>query len=148
MKSESEIEGSKITAPTNGRATATPYYVLMDNHRPLGPEVVRSDSGPECAAVYGYSGRHAYDQFRRDSETKLAPYPLVKGYLRNQVDASGDGLRLVVVNAVSSCDIVLQAATMLAVLQAQEQQTANVVAAYRLTFDPAVKAYRIEKADV
>ena len=52
-----------------------------------------------------------------NSQQALRPYPLVKGYLRNQIDAPGDSLQLVVIDAASPCEPCLHAATIEAVLE-------------------------------
>jgi hypothetical protein len=56
----------------------------------------------------------------------------------------GDGLKLVVVDAAGPRDPCLHAATMEAVLEAQENRTAHVTAARHLIFDQEASAYREE----
>lgn len=124
----------------------TPYYVLMDGDRRTGPTVVQFDSGISCSPIYGFSDKGRYDKFCRNSELALKPYPLVKGYLRNQADAPGAGLKLVVVDASGPSEPYLHAATMEAVLEAQEKRTTHVTTAHHLMFDDAAKAYRVEAA--
>ena len=83
-----------------------------------------------------------------NSQLALTPYPLVKVYLRNQAGAPGDGLKLVVVDAAGPREPCLHAATMEAVLEAQENRTTHVTAAYRLMFDQEANAYRVEETSV
>jgi len=128
---------------------STPNYVLIDGTLRLGPKIVSSDAGLECSAIYGFSGKGPYDKFCANSQQSLKPYPLVKGYLRNQIDAPGDSLKLVVIDAASPSEPYLYAATIEAVLEAQESLAARVTAAYRLTFDEEATAYRVdEQCDV
>jgi hypothetical protein len=102
----------------------------------------------ECSTIYGFSGRGPYGKFCRNSERGLTPYPLVKVYLRSQVGAPGDSLQLVVLDAPGPSVPCLQAAAMQAVLEALENRTHYVTAAYRLTFDEEISAYRVEEASV
>ena len=128
---------------------STPNYVLIDGTLRIGPEVVPLDAGLECSAIYGFSDKGPYDRFCANSQLALKPYPLVKGHLRNQIDAPGDSLKLVVIDAAGPSEPYLHAATFKAVLEAQETHAAHVTAAYRLTFDKEVNAYRVdEQCDV
>jgi hypothetical protein len=126
----------------------TPHYVLMDGNRRIGPKVVQLHAEIECSPIYGFSGKGPYDKFCMNSRLALTPYPLVKVYLRNEADAPGDGLKLVVVDAAGPREPYLHAATMEAVLEAQENRTTHVTAAYRLMFDQEANAYRVEEASV
>ena len=127
---------------------STPYYVLMQSNRRIGPNVVQSPAGMECATIYGFSDKGPYDQFCSNSPLALTPYPLVKVYLRAQAGTTDDGLKLVVVDATGPREPYLRAATMAAVLEAQENRAPHVNAAYRLIFDPESNAYRLEEAGV
>ena len=120
-------------------------YVLIDGNLRIGPKVVPLDAGIECSAVYGFSDKGPYDKFCANSQIALKPYPLVKGYLRNQIDALGDSLKLVVIDAASPSEPYLQVATMEAMLKAQECRDNCVTAAYRLRFDQQAEAYRVEQ---
>jgi hypothetical protein len=99
-----------------------------------------------CSAIYGFSGKGPYERFCANSQLALKPYPLVKGYLRNQIDAPGDSLKLVVIDAASPSEPYLHAATMEAVLEAKENRAAGVNTGYRLILDPKADAYRVEEA--
>lgn len=124
----------------------TPSYVLRDENRPIGPQVVPLPSGIECLPVYGFSNKTFYDTFGGNGQQTLKPYPLVKGFLRAHVDAPGNGLKLVVIDAAGPGDPYLLAATMNAVLEAQEKRSTEVTVAYRLVFDHEVGAYRVQEA--
>jgi hypothetical protein len=134
--------------PLSTVAASAPNYVLIDGNLRIGPKVVPLDAGIECSAIYGFSDKGPYDKFCTNSQLALKPYPLVKGYLRNQIDAP-DSLKLVVIDAAGPSEPCLHAATMEAVLQAQKSCAAHVTAAYRLTFDEEANAYRVdEEGDV
>ena len=126
-------------------AAATPYYVLMSASHPIGPTVLHFDMGIECSPIYGFSDKGSYDRFCTNSEQALTPYPLVKGYLRNQLHASGDRLMLVVLNAAGPREPYLYAAAMAAVLESQESRATHVTSAYRLRFDEDANAFRLEE---
>jgi hypothetical protein len=123
----------------------TPNYVLMDGTRRIGPHVVQLHSGINCSPIYGFSTKAAYDRFSTNSELALKPYPLVKDYLRMRVGASDNDLKLVVLDAAGPREPRLRAATMEAVLRAQETCTTQVTAEYQLMFDQESRDYRVEK---
>lgn len=125
-------------------AGGTPYYVLMDGNRRIGPKVVQSRTGTECSAIYGFAGKSLYDKFCAQSQQTLMPYPLLKGYLRNHIGSPGDDVELVVLDAAGPGEPFLHAATMAAVLEAQEKRTPHVTAAFRLIFDQQAHVYRVE----
>lgn len=131
--------------PMSAVAAGTPYYVLMEENRRIGPTVVPLASGLACTAIYGFSNKGLYDTFWANSQLALMmPYPLVKGYLRNQVNEAGNGLKLVVLDAAGPLESPLHAASMEAVLDAQENRTTHVTTEYRLIFDQETKSYRVE----
>jgi hypothetical protein len=131
--------------PLSTVAASTPNYVLIDGNLPTGPRVVRLDASTECSVIYGFSDKGPYDKFCTNGQQALRPYPLVKGYLRNQMEAPSDSLKLVVIDAAGPSERYLQAATFEAVLEAQESRAAHVAAAYRLTFDEEANAYQVDK---
>ena len=126
----------------------TPYYVLMDDNGRIGPEVLELHSRIPCLPIYGFSGRHAYETFRTNSQQTLRPYPLVKRYLQEQSRAPRDGLKLVVIDAAGPREPYLNAATMIAVLEGQENRATQVASRYRLVLDDQVGAYRVEEASL
>lgn len=97
----------------------TPRYVLLEDREPIGPEVIVASLKSECVAIYGFSGKHTYDVFISNSDLELRPYPLMKGYLRNRIEEEGDQTYLIIVDARSSSDESVIAATMATVLAAQ-----------------------------
>ena len=126
----------------NTTTASTPCYVLMDGNHRIGPSVFLCDSGAECESIYGFSDKTLYDRFRTNDQLSLKPYPLVQGYLRGQIATAGHRLQLVVMNAVGPRQPDLHAATMAAVLEAQEKRTSQVATSYRLIFDPEANTYR------
>jgi hypothetical protein len=132
--------------PTIPIIADTPYFVLMDGKHRIGPSVRPLPSGMVCSPIYGFSDKAPYDRFCMNSELALVPYPLVKGYLRNKVEATGRGREFVVIDAAGPRAPCLNAATMEAVLEAQEQRTPQVTAAFRLEFDPETNAYSLKEA--
>lgn len=123
----------------------TPHYVLMDGNRRIGPEVAALPSEIACMPIYGFSDKGLYDRFRTNGQQALKPYPLVKGYLRNQIDAPDDSLKLVVLDAADASEPYLHAATMAAVLEAHEKRSVHVCATHSLIFDQEANAYRLEE---
>jgi hypothetical protein len=130
--------------PMSAVFACTPHYVLMDGNRRIGLKVVQSDGEIECSVIYGFSDKGPYDKFIAQGQMALTPYPLVKGYLRNEVAAPGEGLKLVAIDAASPCEAFLQAATYEAVLAAHENRSRQVTTAYELAFDREIGAYRVE----
>ncbi len=134
--------------PISEVVAGTPYYVLMDGNHRIGPEVMQLHSGIECSPIYGFSDKYTYDEFCMNCQLALTPYPLVKAYLRNQAGAPGDGLKLVVLDAAGPREDFVHAVPMEAVLEAQENQTSHMTAAYRLVFVKEARAYRVEEVSV
>ena len=131
---------------TSAGVDDTPYYVLMDGNRRIGPNVVQLRAGIECSPIYGFSDKGSYDKFCTNSQQALKPYPLVTGYLRNQIDAPDDSLKLVVLDAAGPSEAYLHAATMEVVLEAHESPTIRLNAGYRLMLDEEDDAYRVEES--
>ena len=130
-----------------GEIMETPRFVLMEGNRRIGPHVAPSPSGRDCSTIYGFSHKTPYEKFRANSTLSLTPYPLVKFYLRDQVGGPENKLRLVVVDASGPSEPVLRAATMEAVLEAQENGTTRVSTRHRLNFDADISAYRLEESN-
>jgi hypothetical protein len=131
--------------PMSAVVAGTPCYVLMDGNRRIGPQVMQLRSGRACSPVYGFSDKGPYDKFCTNCQLSLTPYPLVKVYLRDQAGTLGDCLKLVVLDAPGPREHNLHAATMEAVLEAQENRMSHVTAGYRLIFDEEADAYRVDE---
>jgi hypothetical protein len=123
----------------------TPNDVLLDGKQRIGPQLLALHSGKICIAIYGFSSKQSYDAFCEKSDRALTPYPLVKGYLRNQLEEAGDSLLLVVVDAAGPDESHLNAATMQSILKAQGNHSSQVTVSHRLTRDEQSQAYRVEK---
>ena len=123
----------------------TPNYVLLDRAKRLGPELIALGSGQKCIAVYGFSDKQPYDAFCKKSELALTPYPLVKGYLRNQLETADDAILIIAIDPAGPDESVLNAAIMQSVLEAQETKSLQVTVSHRLTRDEQKSAYRVEE---
>ena len=122
-----------------------PVYVLLEDHQRLGPRVVSPQAGTKCEAVYGFSCKRAYDQFCAKSRLALTPYPLVKVFLQDQLDAPEGGLHLIVVDAAGPNEASLDAVTMSSVLESYDDPARRVVVSFRLILEQAEQAYRVER---
>ena len=129
---------------TAAMVMSTPYYVLMDGNRRIGPNVTPAKSGLNYSAIYGFSDKAPYDVFCVNSRAALKPYPLVKGYLRSQIDTLKNDVSLVVLDAVGPREHKLFAATIEVVLDAHETRASDVTSNYELIFDEESNAYRVE----
>ena len=123
----------------------TPRYVLLDGRERVSPKLLASSAQPIYLAIYGFSDKEPYDLFCANSKLALTPYPLVKGYLQNQMKQSGID-HLVVADAASPCEGQLHAATMKSVLEAQQSQASHVPVSFRLILDQESQSYRVEMA--
>lgn len=129
--------------PMDSGQANTPYYVLMDGNRRIGPLIAPLPPGTACAPIYGFSGADAYHAFRKNSNLPLTPYPLVKVYLRTHAADAGDNVKLVVVDAAGPGEPCLFAATIGAVLEAHEKRNASVNTNYSLTLDRETSSYSV-----
>ena len=130
--------------PSSSVVTAIPSHVLLkDNHR-IGPSFLPSESDvPPCKAIYGFSNKTRFDSFCMNSEQMLIPYPLVVGYLQNQIEEAGDGLTLVVLDATGPSAPTIYAATMEDVLTAIQNCMPHVTARHVLQVDQDNNRYRL-----
>jgi hypothetical protein len=127
----------------------TPHYVLLDGKRRLGPNLLGLhgdlNGGFEYVAIYGFSDKQPYDLFCANCDLSLTPYPLVKGYLQNQIADSGNAVHLIVMDAAGPHVAHLNAATMNSVLKAHEQNANQVTISFRLTLFHESQDYRVEE---
>ena len=101
----------------------TPRYVLRDGNHPSGPSVMQTEGQAEANVIFGFSDKPQYDAFLQKSLIALTPYPLVKGFLQNQVDLASasldlDAIQLIVLDAGDPQQSILRAATMKAIRDA------------------------------
>ncbi|TWU46961.1 hypothetical protein Poly59_59350 [Rubripirellula reticaptiva] len=124
----------------------TPRYVLREGSNPTCPCVSQASSDVPATVIFGFSDKPEYDEFLSSSELSLTPYPLVKGFLKNQIEQDIDSLKLVVLDAVSSTEPILFAATLQSVLESFQSSSENVAISHRLILDESTHEYRIEAA--
>jgi hypothetical protein len=136
------------TMPLIAVVAQTPYYVLMDGTRRIGPKVLGFQGGAQRSPVYGFSDKEPYDVFCANSHTALTPYPLVKSYLQDQASGLGEEPTLMIVDADGPKAPILHAATIKAVLEAQENRASYVTVTHQLIFDEQADAYRLDEASV
>lgn len=131
--------------PTDTAVFATPNFVLLDGTRRIGPDVATLTSGRACTPFYGFSSRSRYETFRASCELKLKPYPLVRVFLRNENDAPGEDLKLVILESAQPDQPQLHAALISTVLDARESKESHVSPDYTLEFDQEAGAYRVNE---
>ena len=122
----------------------TPRYVLKDGSRPTSPAISQAPSKEESTVIFGFSDKPEYDTFLKASSRLLTPYPLVKGYLQNQIDLNVDSLSLVVLDAASPQQATLYAATFRDVLESWQLDSESVPFSYQLTREPNSQGYRVQ----
>ena len=139
------IGSSKPTKDTRALKIATPQYVLRNESYAFGPNMTKSSSKLIYKSIFGFSDKPFYDKFSDESQIPLTPYPLVKGYLKNQITAVIDELlNLIIVDATGPAADVVYAATMDSILVAHESGDKQILATHLLRFDPKVNAYGLE----
>lgn len=126
-----------------------PCYVLKSGNQTIYPTINFDDPDTHSVCIYGFSDKPIYDKFIKSADQALTPYPLVKGYLSNQVDEAasikdgGDCRRLVILDAIDQAQPVLSAATMATVLLAYQEKAKQVRIEFELVFDPETTGYRL-----
>lgn len=126
----------------------TPCYVLKSGNLPIYPTINFVDPDTNCVCVYGFSGKPIYDKFIKRAGQLLTPYPLVKGFLANQIaevgstESKGASLSLVILDATDYEQPVLSAATMAAILLAQQEKAKQVPVEFELVFDSETTSYQ------
>jgi len=131
---------------TSYQVVATPRYLLLEGKDPIGPVLMLPSSLTACFAVYGFSGKPAYDRFVANSDRELRPYPLMKGYLQNRAAAENTQLNLVVLDADGPSQQIVAAVTMDAALTAQLVEASQVDADYQLNLVPQTGVYRFSES--
>jgi len=122
----------------------TPHYVLKEGSQPTCPSLSQTPSQVHPTVIYGFSDKPEYDVFLSDSPLALTPYPLVKGFLKNQIELNIGSLKLIVLDAISSTQQCLYAATFQSVLESFQLGTESVAVSHRLVLDGSSPDYRIE----
>ena len=122
----------------------TPRYVLRDGAYPTFPSVLQISPDVHRHVIYGFSDKPEYDVFLSGSSLALTPYPLVKGFLTTQIELDSGSLRLVVLDAASSAERCLYAATFQSVLESFHLGSECVAVSHRLVLEESSSHYRIE----
>ena len=124
--------------------------MLKSGSQPIFPTVSFDEPDTICVCIYGFSDKPIYDDFISCAGQLLTPYPLVKGYLVNQIadadstDSIGVGPALVILDATNPAQPVLAAATMAAVLRAQQEKAKQVPVEFEFVFDSETASYQIK----
>ena len=135
--------------PLESNTASTPFYVLKSGNQAIYPTIEFDNQDTNCVCVYGFSDKPIYDKFIKSTEQHLTPYPLVKGYLVNQVAEAASSkneeskLRLVILDAANFEQSVLSAATMANVLLAHQAKVKQVSIDCELVLDPATNSYQL-----
>ncbi len=79
----------------------TPRYVLLDGDKPVSTLVANAVGDGGKRAIVGVSDKQQYDGFRANSQLAYRPYPLVKGYLRGQIEKADSGAAFMVLDAIA-----------------------------------------------
>lgn len=125
---------------------ATPKYLLLEGTDPIGPKILPPPSESASTAVYGFSGKKAYDRFVANSDRELRPYPLMEGYLRKQDAEECTSIQLLVLDADGPSQQNVVVVTVQAALQARQADTVEVNEGQQMVFVPESGAYRVSDA--
>ena len=126
---------------------STPFYVVRSGVLPFYPKISFDDPETNCVCVYGFSDKPIYDKFISSTDQPLTPYPLVNGYLVNQIEdaakakSSAACQRLVILDATDVAQETLSVATMAAVLKAQQEKNPQTPIEFELPFDSSTSSY-------
>ena len=132
---------------TNKTNFDTPKYVLKSGNQPIALTINSDDPTASCVCVYGFSDKLIFDAYKKNDKQPLIPYPLVKGYLANQIATAesagkkGADTGLVILDATGPTQPTVFAATMAAVLNAQEENTKQVPIEFELIFNSETDCY-------
>ena len=131
----------------------TPCYLLKSGSQAIFPTINFENPDTNFVCVYGFSDKPIYDKFIESAEQLLTPYPLVQGYLTNQIaevssDGGGAHLAIVILDATGLEAPILSAASMTTVLLAQQEKAKQVQTEFCLAFDPEMNGYRFDKDDM
>ena len=122
----------------------TPRYVLKEGSHPTCPSIQPASADDHSIVIYGFSDKPEYDAFLSASSLALTPYPLVKGFLTNQIELDSNSLKLIVVDAVSPVERSLYAATFQSILDSFQSGSDRVPVSHQLELDGESSLYQIE----
>jgi hypothetical protein len=126
-------------------ANLTPCYVLLGRDGPLSLPVMQFFTGPKIAAVFGFSSKACYERFIDKATNNLRPYPLTSQALTDQLELQDDIVRIVVLDARSPDEPSLNAASIVSVLKAKNEQRNETEIGFRLVHTMFSNEYRVEK---
>ncbi len=121
-----------------------PHYVLKNGLLSAVPLVSNSSQRYCSEVIFGFSDKAEYDVFKSSSVSPLTPYPLVNEYLKGRIEADPDTLKLIVIDASSLQQKVMQAVTFQAALAASRRGDKTVQVTHQLVLDEATSTFSIE----
>jgi hypothetical protein len=124
-----------------------PRYVLKLGSQLLGPTLSLTAGDANVSAVFGFSDKSRYDAFILAGTQPLMPYPLIQGYLQNQLALDSALLRLIVVDAVSPQQDLLLATNYQDTLESIKLHSDSVPITYQLVRDKDATVYRVQPLD-
>jgi hypothetical protein len=111
----------------NTNVAPLPLYVLLEANAPIRVQLMALDAEESPQTLYAFSDKKQYDAFTAATTRDLRPYPLVKGYLLNQMAAKSDGVRLVAIDVPAPDVEQINVASIESVLEAFEKKSGQVV---------------------
>lgn len=127
----------------NANTSTTPRFVLMAAGKRIGPHISLATQSEKCNAIFAFTDKLCYDKFCLNSKEKLTPYPLVKRFLTDLLESSGDELNLIVLDATEPLQPSIKAVTAERVLQAMNDQAGEVEVTHHMDLDPELGGYQI-----
>ncbi len=121
----------------------TPHYLMMHDHVVVGPTMAEGPDQEVHRVVFAFTDKLQYDTFWASAKEKMTPYPLVKSYLRSQLERDPRIQWLMVLDASSEHQDVVSATTFQNVLSSMENKSDSVPLTHRLTLDAARGRYSI-----
>ncbi len=121
----------------------TPLYVLREDGRIIGPDIAQAPAGKDTVAIYGFSGKVAFDVFVASSQRDLRPYPLMKSYLKKRLDEEAEATQIMALDVAGPTESSILAATMDNVLAARTAGLEHLECDFRLTYSVNTRSYTL-----
>ncbi|WDQ15207.1 hypothetical protein [Rhodopirellula sp. P2] len=125
----------------------TPRFVLKADGLPIGPNTVPANQDAETQVVFGFSSKEHYDAFQKACSDPVTPYPLVKGYLQNQVEEGSGRRQLVMLDADSPTQEECLAATFQSILASIQSSSDTVPVSHQLHLDRESLLYDVRSVE-
>ena len=122
------------------RLLPIPRYLLLDETKPIGLELAASATEESAKFLYGFSDKPQYDSFRENSQLAYRPYPIVKGFLKNQLESKDGRYQFIAIDASGPRDESVNVASIEVVLEAFENNSTQLVGTVRYPSLSASKA--------